>query len=373
MPETAQELRDLRARIDALTSEHAALLEEHQALCARLEAKGGCVDPDPEAMSTTVKDHQPAYAPDRRQLLRRAGTLAAGAVAGGAALTVTSASPAFAAQGSFSGAPAVNAQGVGGSGVLATSDIGAAVSALCSNNSPALAATNTDPSGSGVSANGGAIGLSAISTDGTGVWAVSSTGLPLRVDNFTATTKCHLRLGTASGTGLPVPPTRNDAHIAGEIAFDTTDTLWLCTASGTPGTWRRIAGQPTAGALSLLNAPVRVYDSRPGFPPAIGTKSKLVAGIARTIDLKANGSTVPAGATGVMLSLVATGTTGAAGGFLAVYRNGIAWPGTSNVNWSGPNENVAVTTVTTVDATAMANLYANIATDVVVDVLGYFR
>lgn len=48
-------------------------------------------------------------------------------------------------------------------------------------------------------------------------------------------------------------------------------------------------------------------------------------------------------------------------------------PGTSNLSWSGPNENVAMTTPTAVDADAIGNLYASQATDVAVDVLGSSR
>jgi hypothetical protein len=129
---------------------------------------------------------------------------------------------------------------------------------------------------------------------------------------------------------------------------------------------------PAKPALNLLPTPVRVYDSRPGFPPAVGTKSPLVGGAPRAIDLKANSSGVPAGATGALVNLVATGTTGASGGFLAVYRNGISWPGTSNANWSGPGQNVATTTLTALDSNALASLFANVATDVVVDVIAFY-
>ena len=113
--------------------------------------------------------------------------------------------------------------------------------------------------------------------------------------------------------------------------------------------------------------------SAPPLTNAVGPKAPLAPNTARTCDLKANGSGVPAGATAVLVSVVATQTTGTSGGFLSVYRNGIAWPGTSNLNWSGPNQNVAVTTVTAVDASAICNLYASQVTNVVVDVLGYYR
>ena len=60
------------------------------------------------------------------------------------------------------------------------------------------------------------------------------------------------------------------------------------------------------------------------------------------LDLKNNSSGVPAGTTAALVNLVATGTTTAIGGFMAIYRNGITFPGHPNLNWSGPNQTVAV-------------------------------
>jgi hypothetical protein len=181
----------------------------------------------------------------------------------------------------------------------------------------------------------------------------------------------HLRF--TRNVAVSPPPSNAVARTAGDLVCDSNQDIWLCIASGTPGTWRRIGGASSSGAFTALATPVRVYDSRPGNLPNIGTKAPLEAGVARTCDLKANSSGVPVGATSVLLSLLATNTTGAGGGFLSVYRNGIAWPGTSNLNWSGPNQNVAVTTLTAVDAAALCQLYASQVTNVVVDVLGYYR
>jgi hypothetical protein len=121
-----------------------------------------------------------------------------------------------------------------------------------------------------------------------------------------------------------------------------------------------------------LAAPVRVYDSRPGQLPVTAPKTPLPANAARTLDLKNNASGVPEGATAVLVSLVATGTTTNIGGFMAIFSNAIAWPGTSNLNWSGAGQTVAVTTLTAVDSQARARVYAGSITDVVVDVLGYY-
>jgi len=150
--------------------------------------------------------------------------------------------------------------------------------------------------------------------------------------------------------------------------------VWYCTLGGSPGLWRKLTGPSTAGALHLVSTPKRVYDSRPGQPPAaVGPKTPLQAGQKRTVDLKADGSGVPAGATAALVSLVATGTTTGVGGFLSVFRNDIAWPGTSNLNWTAAGQTVAVTTVTALDAEARCGLWAGSVTDVVVDVLGYYR
>jgi hypothetical protein len=58
---------------------------------------------------------------------------------------------------------------------------------------------------------------------------------------------------------------------------------------------------------------------------------------------------------------------------MSIYKNGIAFPGTSNLNWSGPGQTVAVTTITAVDNLARCAVYTGSVTDVVVDVLGYYQ
>ena len=217
-------------------------------------------------------------------------------------------------------------------------------------------------------ANGGAgtWGVSGTSQQGFGIGAFTDTGIA--VQSAAAVEGMHLRLD--GGTKPPLTSTK--PWLRGDLARDTNGDLWLCVLGGTPGQWRRLAGPTTAGSLVSLPAPVRVYDSRPGFPPATTPKNPLQAGTPRTIDLKGNASGVPAGAQAVLVSLVATGTTTGAGGFMAIFRNGVAWPGTSNLNWSAPGATVAVTTLTSVDNQARANLYAGSVTDVVLDVLGYY-
>ena len=61
-------------------------------------------------------------------------------------------------------------------------------------------------------------------------------------------------------------------------------------------------------------------------------------------------------------------------GFLSVFANGIAWPGTSNTNWYTNGQIVAVTTVTAVDAGAKVTVHAggNGSTQFVIDIIGYY-
>jgi len=274
----------------------------------------------------------------RRDLLSKVAVAAVGTVAAGTVAAISQATPAAAAAGNFDGSPAVlgTANPTSGTGVRGVA-----------------------PSG---------VGVVGVSTNSWGVHGQTSNGYALALE-ATGSFGLHMWLKPSN---FP-PLTRASFNASGSVVFDLNGDLWLCVIAGSPGTWRRLAGNNTAGALTVLTTPKRVYDSRPAEPPAIGTKSPLVSNVARVCDLKANGSGVPAGARAVLINLVATNTTGAAGGFLTVWRNGFAFPGTSNLNWSGPNQNVAVTTITSVDASAMCQLLANVATNVAVDVIGYYQ
>lgn len=341
------ELREQVQAQQALIEQQAGMIEQQAGM---MEKQGATIERLEERLAAVEHRETPAAGSpggddeglvvgdrttDRRHLLSKAATVAAGAVVGGTALALGQGSPAAAAPGIFTGNPAVNgtANPTTGTGVYGYSYSGQGVYGI---------------------ANYG-YGVQGYSNDGYGISGATAGGAQLLLE------------GTP-----PPPPTSAVNRSAGSVVRDQNNDLWLCIAGGTPGVWRRVSGANTAGALTLLAAPVRVYDSRANFPPAVGTKAKLVGGVARSCDLTANSSGVPPGATAVLVNLVATGTTGADGGFLAVYRNGIAWPNTSNLNWSGPGQNVAVTTLTAVDAAAVCNLYANVATDVVVDVIGYY-
>lgn len=116
-------------------------------------------------------------------------------------------------------------------------------------------------------------------------------------------------------------------------------------------------------------APRRVYDSRTAH-------AKLAAGVERTISVAdasdASGEVVPAGATGVAITLTVTGTEGTDGGYAAVFPAGTTWSGTSSVNWFGPGQNLATAAIVALDADRRITLRGGVAsTHVVVDVSGY--
>jgi hypothetical protein len=334
-------IASLRAQVDAQAEVIAALEARLSTLESppRATEPHGDAPPAPSGDSTTSTQRIEPAGPTgtRRDLLTKAAAATVGAVAAGAAMAVGQATPAAAAAGIFDGNPAV---------------LGTA------NPTTGVGVRGVAPSG---------VGVIGVSTNAWAVNAQTTDGHALVLE--TGSSGRHMRL---FGAGLK-PPARGTFNNAGTIILDANQDLWLCIVTGAPGTWRRLGGASSSGALTVLPTPKRVYDSRPGEPPGIGTKSPLVGGLPRTCDLKANSSGVEAGVTAVMINLVATATTGANGGFLTVYRNGISWPGTSNLNWSGPNQQIAVTTITAVDSNAVCNLYANVATHVVVDVIGYFQ
>ena len=291
--------------------------------------------------------------PGRRTLFQHA---AAAAVVGGAVAVFGDADPAAAAPGLFDGSPAVvaTASPNTANGVYATTASGHGVLGV--------AASGTGVRGEATTG----VGVAGVSTSNSGVLAATTAGTAVVVNTGIGGT--HLRF-----EGTPAePPSSGVARVAGSMVRDSSGALWFCLTGGTPGVWRKLTGPGTAGALHLLSAPKRVYDTRAAFPPAVGIKAPLPGGGSRPVDLTANSSGVPTSAIAVVVSLTVTNTTGGAGGFLAVYRDGISWPGTSNLNWSGPGQNIAVTTITAVDV-GKCSLYASNTTDVIVDVLGYYR
>ena len=208
------------------------------------------------------------------------------------------------------------------------------------------------------------------STPGTGVIGISNNGTGI----IGSGTSFDL-LANGSGrvllakNGVANPPAGSST--AGTIAKDSAGNVWVCVATGNPGTWRKIAGATTSGSLHLLPAPKRVYDSRPGEPPAVDPKQPL-AGATRTIDCKQNSSGVPANASGLVLNI--TVVTLSANGFLAVSPGGTGFTGTSTMNWTAPGTIIAngASVGSGPNATIDITVGGGGNTNFIVDVFGYY-
>ena len=163
----------------------------------------------------------------------------------------------------------------------------------------------------------------------------------------------------------------------GAIMMDNGGILYVCTNSGTPGTWARVGevrpsfgGQAnTGGVMNLLPNPIRLLDTRnsPGTPYAGGTTHTLQ--VTGASDLNGSSTIVPAGAVGVIGNVTAVSPQG--GGNLTLFPSGTVRPGTSNLNY---NANVTINTSITVglNGSGAVDIFVNVGTThVVFDASGF--
>jgi hypothetical protein len=209
----------------------------------------------------------------------------------------------------------------------------------------------------------GVVGLSAT---GVGVRGQSTNGIGMR----SVSNRTHLQMNVVGAR--PAPTGDAFPHALGDLVRDATGDLWLCVGAGTPGTFRKLSGPATAGALHLLPAPVRIYDSRPGSAPAVGSKTKLNGGEVRTLDCSANGTGVPIGATGVLLTCMIVGASSGSGNF-TVWSNAAPKPAANTMVWGGSSGRASTLAVSAVDAARRIKVSSSLRTDLVIDVVGYHR
>lgn len=385
------------------------------------------------ALSESVEDDDPSPV-SRRAWLARGAAVAVGAVAGGVALGARPAAAAngdhLTVGGTFAGTATTNLT----SDVPAPNDNDALLAALNVTNSNATRGTGVFGSGSSFGVVGlaeagtgvlgygfGAAGQPATGVVGQimdsgsagsvgvfgdasgagqiGVKATSTAGTALRAESTSGSAVVGV---SSSGTGVegasstkwggwfhsgredlllgnsnrPSPALDLVAHDYGSLVAQNssdaaTSTLWMCVRSGRPGTWRRVVGADTAGALSLLPAAIRVHDTRPGTAAALGAKVPLATGVDRVIACTAAASGVPADATGVLLSV----TVGAvAAGSLSVRANGAAYLGHVNLSFAaGQTVTTSVTSACAAGAKIALRLAVAATCNVMVDVVGYYR
>lgn len=204
---------------------------------------------------------------------------------------------------------------------------------------------------------------------GTGVVGISDTGIG--VIGYGSTVDFHAD-GTGrvllSSAGAVGPTTTGDR---GTIARDASGNFWTAVADDT---WRKVSGPGTAGALHLLASPTRVYDSRVGKTPAVGTKAPLTSG-SRSIDCTANSSGVPATARGVIVNVTVLWSS--ASGYVAITPGGAGDTGTSNANSPGIGGKTASLAIVACGTGARAgkidvSVGPGGSFDFIVDVTGYF-
>ncbi|MCU1455069.1 MAG: hypothetical protein JWN46_3215 [Acidimicrobiales bacterium] len=278
--------------------------------------------------------------------------------------------------GLFTGTPAIGAyadrknfftaiQGVGTGSAVGVSGSSVTASGVQGTSVSGAGVIGTSSSGFGIvgdSASGSAV--VAFSTSGTGVVALSG-GTAVEC----ASPRTQISLVPRDYIGAPAADGFD--HVRGDLVEDSVGNLWLCTTGGKPGTWRKLAGPATAGALHVLAAPVRIYDSRPGTNPPNGPKTPLAPGVARTLDLKVNSSGVPAGATAAAVNLLVLNAA-AGNAHLTVWAAGVGQPAGNSMVWGGSTGRCSSLAITALDAAAKCQVACSGTTDIAVDVVGYY-
>lgn len=321
----------------------------------------------------------PAEGPvSRRAALRTAGMIAAGALAGGAAV-LTTASPAAATTGSYDSSSTEPAlylyANSGGQPVVVANSLSTtwptmivqaantwAIDARTSASSgPAILASSTGSEGIGIQAAGRQYAgyFDGLGTNGIGVRAQgTAVALQLRSSQV-------------------APTARFASAIAGYIDTDVDGNLWYCAADGNPGTWRKLAGPSTAGTFHPI-APARVYDSRAATPAQgvivnRGTRTVSVAD-KRNADGSVNtANIIPAGATAIAANVAVTGTTDINN--FCINPGGDTSHPASTINWFASGQTLANGVVLTLNANREVTIVAGAqggSAHVFIDVTGYW-
>lgn len=403
-------LEALARRVEELNTELAAVrrelreqrLQATEFVASVAQEELGSESADPSVVTSLAVD-QPEMS--RRNALRAAGVLAAGAVAGGAGI-IAAATPAAAATGTFNGgSPAVIANGGSGTGSVGVD------AQVQGTNGVAVDAFSSGTDGVGVRGNGDLYGVYGISTNGTGVsgdtmgqfgiygnsvGGTSSAGVygrsmngrglsgygdvgvyaqSLNVGVSIDAEQTSLRFSTAATS----PLTSGGTYQKRDIVVDSAGVMWFCVAGGTPGTWRMLSGPSTAGAFTPLT-PGRVYDSRLGsFSPngALGSGQNRTISVANSYDpfsgTLVTTNFVPAGATAVFANVTVVETAG--NGWLAVNPGGTTTVSASSINWSASGQILANGISLTLNTNRQITVVNGSpgSTQFIVDILGYYR
>lgn len=168
---------------------------------------------------------------------------------------------------------------------------------------------------------------------------------------------------------LSAGPPATGTYATGDVFCDAGGSMWVCVAGGTPGSFRKLAGPATAGALHAID-PARVYDSRLSDGP-------LAVGGIRTISVAtatAGRTVVPAGAIAIAYNLTITGSVG--GGWLGIVPHAGAFGGTSSINWFAAAQTLANGGIVKLGGDRQCDIWsggrAGASTQFIVDITGYY-
>jgi hypothetical protein len=364
----------LQARLDA---QQAELDELRRAASAEVETRGPAsrsvaLAPTPTVPVAAVASAS-AAPPSRRDLLRGAALTAAGGVALAAGAGVVTATPAAAINGSnlILGSSANNSTSYT---KLTTTSPEAAIIASdgtsVTTGGAALAGLAGDNMATGVYGYSDYVPFNPIpqpmsmpSGNGVTGWAPQGYGVVARGRVNVKLFPEHLRPDTAQLSGYDL----------GSVRCDQDGELWFCVKGGYSHEWRKLSGPSTAGQLHVLPSTSRVYDSRAGQAPLNVTKGALANGAIRVIDLNITGA-LPYGTTAVMVNLAIVSNASTAG-WLALWKNGVAFPGNASINWDHANQTISNMAVVAVDTSYkfQAKVMPGSSADFIVDLVGYYR
>ncbi len=339
----------------------------------------------PTSVPADTRDER-AGVTSRRSLLRLGGASAAAGVVVAAGSLYGHVPVAHAAGGSGDGSTIVQ-----GTANVNTSQTGTVLNPVAASSPVTLLTADNSASGStdplnaaGVTAIGpkdtnGVIGIGN-GPKGTGVWGQSDAGWAVVGQSSTGIDLAAGQSGrllqvTQGNAGAPT----SGSFFAGEQVRDFNGELWLCVASGTPGSWVQASHAQlgfAGGALNFLPVPIRVIDSRTGQNPAAPlptTKAPLASGQTYTFQITGTAvgsSSVPANATGIYANVTVVFPTNS--GNLVFYPADQALPQSSTINY---NQGAVVDnfTIVRLSATGALNVFVNGPgnTNVVVDIAGF--
>jgi len=169
---------------------------------------------------------------------------------------------------------------------------------------------------------------------------------------------------------LSAGPPSTGTYATGDVFCDAAGNLWACVAGGSPGSFRKLAGPATAGALHPIN-PARVYDSRlSGGPLAAGAVRRISVATATT-----GGGVVPSGAVAISFNLTIADTVG--GGWLGVLPAGLPFGSTSTINWYANGQKLANGGIVKLGGDRQVDVgsggKAGGSTQFILDITGYYR